>query len=165
MGILEDLFGTSPVWARRLPAHLRPPNKAQIEELEQIRKEAGKGHEEFFFYIVGHPATTRRLQRYLYRSRKQQGDSDEDALRAVLGSRVMEDWKVGISLFGIRSDIGADEFVRRVENLVRRYPNIEGLTEAILVEEEALGLYRPYREFLYLSARLGSRVSQILSRE
>ena len=170
MGLLRDLLGMSPYWARKLPAHLRPSSKAQMEELERIRNEAGKGHDEFFVYILGHRETTRRLLRYLYRHRKQQGDSDEDALLAVLGSRVMEDWKVGLNLFGVQPNLlnaaaGLNEFERRVRDVVRRYPDIEGLTAAILAEEEALGLYRPYKEFLLLPAHLERRVSQILSRE
>ncbi len=169
MGFLGDLFGTSPAWARRLPVHLRPPSKAQIEELEQIRNEARKGHDEFFVYILGHPESTRKLQRHLYRYRKQQGDPDEEALFAVLGSRVMEDWKGGIGLFGIQPNFltpdRVNEFERRIRDVVRRYPSIEALTDAIVLEEESRGMYRQHREFLNLPAGLESRVKQILSRD
>ena len=137
MGLLNFLRGL-PEWAGQLPTHLRP-TVDQIRRLEAIREEVGVSHTEFLMHIAGHPETTRRVQRHMYRQIKQQmpAASEREVLKHLLGSRLIAAFGQGTDLFDL-ANIAEDEaaLTARIDEIVSRHSDLESLIDAMIEDEE-----------------------------
>jgi hypothetical protein len=90
MRIFDALLGSTPKWARQLPAWLRPP-ASQIRRIEAIRRRFGIPHSDLFAFIAGHAVSSKRTIESHYRQLQQRNPSatEEDVLTALLWSRVL----------------------------------------------------------------------------
>lgn len=129
-----------PEWANSLPSHLRPSD-SQIKKLEEIRVSIGIPHQDFFAHILGHKQTTKNLQKWMYNNLKSEHPewSEPRLLEGVLLSRITapgnHDPLHGSGLFGL--DLQDENLEMRGNEIIKKYPTIEELSEAIASEEWA----------------------------
>lgn len=150
-----------PMWVKRLPSNLCP-NAAQIRQLENLRKEIDLTHEWFSLHILGHPETTRKLQRQIYMEFKQGHPdwSESQLLAGVLRSRLASSVQHGSGIFDLK-DAPIEEVDSRIQTIVQQYPTIADLTNALLAYEEAHELViPPVPEFEGAAQRVGQILAE-----
>jgi len=141
MGLLGDsirfALGMKPRWASDLPPHLTP-TREQVARLEMLRVELGLSHQEFFVHIGGHPETTRRAQRNLFKELKGEHPSWSD--RELMTLLVLSRWETAVDqggdLFNLGSVTNELDLRRRVEDIVDVNRDVETLIEAMIQDEE-----------------------------
>lgn len=133
--VAEAKAQEEPEWARQLPHHLRP-TQIKIQHLERIRRKIKVSHEEFCWMILGHPATTRRVQYHLYEQLKREhpGLKNDELLAALVISRWQHCIAAGHDLFGL-GQYESNEVDRKAQEIVRKARTVEGLVTLFTQEE------------------------------
>ncbi|HYA01998.1 MAG TPA: hypothetical protein VEI04_02660 [Syntrophobacteria bacterium] len=126
--------------------------------------EAGINHSDFLEHLAGHPATTRRVQRYFYEQIRHQMPtaSEKEVLRQLIMSRLTALVEQGSDLFGLTA-IGNEEakFMARIDQIVSQHNNIESLIDVMTEDEARRELAIPPSPEYEDAAR---RVSEILAK-
>jgi len=141
MGLFGDslrfAFGLKPRWASELPPHLLP-TREQVGQLEVLRVEMGLRHEEFLVHITGHPETTRRGQRHIFKeiARQNHTRSEREHLKLLVVSRWRTALKQGGDLFGLSAVTDEEELHCRIDGIVDLHPDCESLIDAMMRDEE-----------------------------
>ena len=134
MGFIQRLFSSLPNWAQQLPDHLRP-TRNQIDRLEATRQKIGSSHEEFFLHIVGHPATTRKLQHFLYGQLKSQ--YPHMTRHQLLAELVKSRWASAAGqgdTFGLSNYTDAER-ERKIQEIVKRADSVDAISDLFTQEE------------------------------
>jgi hypothetical protein len=85
----NSVFAETPVWFEMIRPECRPSVK-KIDRLEYFRKKYNVTHEDFALIVLGHPVTTKQLQRHLLgEARAKMPNAEEKELwKMVLVSRL-----------------------------------------------------------------------------
>jgi hypothetical protein len=94
-------------------------------------------HEAFMMYIAGHPETTRRVQRHIYRQIKEQmpDAAEPDVLKLLVMSRLRTAIGPEYAPFGLMD--APEELEARLMKIVAKHADLESLIDAIIEDEGA----------------------------
>lgn len=126
-------------WLSLMPSHLKP-ERALAKRLEEVRARFKIEHPIFCIHIVGHPATTRRLQHMLYdQLQKKNPDADD---QKILADLIRSRWESLAAnekdLFGL-SALHFEKREQRVLEIASEARTVDGLVDLLLREEQRHG--------------------------